>query len=70
MVTMERVDENTRAVSNGTQKWFVKRVNGLDLWEIKTDKGPVPRALEGMYTDPNYAKQAVENYVSLRKPKE
>lgn len=67
---MERVDENTRSISNGTQKWNVKRVNGLDLWEIHTERGPVPRMLEGLFTDPNYAKQAVENYSNSKKTKE
>lgn len=67
---MERVDENTRAVSNGVQTWNVKRVDGRDLWEIRTERGPVPKMLEGLFTDPNYAKQAIENYSSTKKMKE
>lgn len=66
MITKERIDENTRMASNGTQKWFIKRVDGVDLWEIKTEKGPLPKQLEGRFTDPIYAYSQISNYAELK----
>ena len=62
MITKERIDENTRVASNGTQKWFIKRVAGFDLWEIKTEKGALPKILEGHFTDPSFAYSRIESY--------
>lgn len=60
-ITMERVDENTRVV-NGSQKFTVNRRSGVDLWDIRTERGPVPRVLEGAFTTPNHAFDAIKNY--------
>lgn len=66
MIIKERIDERTRKATVGTQSWFIKRLEGVDLWEIKTEKGPVPKFLEGRYTDPNYAYTRIDSYIAQK----
>ena len=40
----------------------IKSVGGTNLWEIKTDKGQLPKVLQGQYTDSVRAKKALETY--------
>ena len=68
---MERVNENERVItSDDYHKVYVRRIEGVDLWEIHTEKGAVPKVLNGRYTSPVYAFDAVKNYLdSTRKVK-
>lgn len=66
MITYERIDENTRVATDGNQKWQVKRLIGIDLWEIKPEKGALPKLLEGRYTDPQRAYSQIENYLATK----
>lgn len=63
---MERVDEHTRTVTTPHMKYTIKRLEGIDLWTIKTEKGPVPRFLEGSYTTPQFAHTKIIDYVNSK----
>lgn len=66
MITTERIDEDTRLITNGVQKWFVKRVNGFSMWEIKPEKGVLPKYLDGNYTDASHAFTRVRDYLAQK----
>lgn len=66
MITYERIDADTRVATDGVQKWQVKRLEGVDLWEIKPEKGALPKYLDGRYTDPQRAYSRIEDYLALK----
>lgn len=63
-ITMERIDENLRVVLSDSGKVFINRnTNGTDLWFITFERGEVNKVLEGQYTTPTNAFEAVKNYL-------
>lgn len=68
-VEFERIDEHNRVASYNGQRWFVRRLEHVDLWQIKTEKGPVPQYLDGQFTAPSYAYDRIKNYVEAYKKK-
>lgn len=43
---------------------YLRRSQPFGFFEVGTEKGPVPMALQGRWTDLNMAKMAVQNYVN------
>ena len=66
---IERIDEHTRIAKDGSRQWTVKRRTEVDLWDILTDKGPVPKFLEGSFTTPSHAFDRIKNYVESQPKK-
>ncbi len=66
-MTFERIDEHTREFSFDKYKFVVKRRNEVDLWDIKTVSGPVPKYLDGSYTTAEHAKNRIVDYIAQKK---
>jgi hypothetical protein len=62
-IEMERVDENRRVVLSDSANIYIDRVEGVDLWEIKFEKGPLNKELEGRFTTPVNAFEKIKNYL-------
>ena len=66
-MTFERIDEDTREFVEDKVKFTVKRRSEVDLWDIKTVSGPVPRYLDGAYTTAEHAKNRIVDYLAQKK---
>lgn len=66
-MTFERIDEHTREFVEDKNKYIVKRRTEVDLWDIKTTAGPVPKYLDGAYTTAEHARNRIVDYLNLKK---
>ena len=52
-----------RVVEVEDRSFKVHQKNPYALWYIQTDRGPVPKALEGSFTSPHEAEKALKRYM-------
>lgn len=61
-LVFERLDENERTATRGKRRLLVVRVENGDLWRIKSDRGVLPKEMQGSFTSPSNAYAAISNY--------
>ena len=59
----------TRHVEVDGRKFTINATDPYGLWHIKPDKGRVPAVLEGEFTSPSEAEQAIKAYMAAKNHK-
>lgn len=66
---MNNVAENLREIVTPNGTYSLVREDPWGLWVFKTESGPVPKDLQGMYTNPSVALEMVTNWSGKQKTK-
>lgn len=67
MQDMVESNDRVRVIDLGNNKIYMKQTDPFGLIYVNFDKGQMPDKLKGAYTSFEYAKRAIDQYLSEKK---